>query len=215
MQFSELGYGDCGHCGTRNLQFKILWSVYLLRSVNNAQRSWATVGCPRCAGVTLLEFKATASDHTSPGTQVPGNATVSNIARRPVSAEGEHAIAHVPDEILEYFRNSRIVLTAGVPSAAAVELRRTLEAAAAHFDVKNGALVKQIQELISKGLVTKQFGEALTHVRKIGNVGAHHNDEKLSTDDVELAARFTELLLRNLFEVPGELANLQDDTSET
>lgn len=214
MNFEELAYGDCGYCHIREVQFSVMWSASALRSVNGQPRSWATLGCPRCGGVTLLEFTASSPQPVQPGQPVPGFAHISDLRRRPADKANEQAIAHVPDSISEYFHNSQVVLAAGVPSAAAVELRRTLEAAAAHFDAKGGTLVKQIEFLISRGLVTTQFGEALTHIRKIGNVGAHHTDEKLSSDDIALAARFTELLLRNLFEVPGELARLQDESNE-
>src|SRR6266487_2291542 len=65
-----------------------------------------------------------------------------------------------------------------------------------------------IQKLIDEGAVTRDFGDVLHYVRKLGNLGAHYTDEKLSHADVERALRFTVQLLRNLFEVPGELAQL-------
>lgn len=153
------------------------------------------------------ERKSEHSNHS-----VPMREEVTPLRRFPEEFEGKH-INHLPESISRYFRNAQIVLSAGVPSAAAVELRRTLEASAAHFGATGGALVKQIQKLIDDGLVTRQFGEAMTHVRKIGNVGAHATDEELSVRDIELASRFTEQLLRNLFEVPGELLGLREETA--
>ncbi len=137
---------------------------------------------------------------------------VTPLRRFPEEFEGKH-INHLPESISKYFRNAQIVLSAGVPSAASAELRRTLEASAAHFGATGGALVKQIQKLIDDGPVTRQFDEAMTHVRKIGNVGAHATDEEMTVRDTELASRFTVQLLRNLFEVPGELRSLKEDTT--
>ncbi|MET7323382.1 DUF4145 domain-containing protein [Streptomyces sp. NPDC005549] len=100
------------------------------------------------------------------------------------------------------------VLRVGVPDAAAVQLRRTLEAAAAHFSIKEKVLMKSIEKLISDGHVTQSFAPALHHIRAVGNVGAHASDEDVDQVTAEGALRFTTQLLRNLFEVPGELNEL-------
>ncbi|SFT12656.1 protein of unknown function [Streptomyces sp. ok210] len=97
------------------------------------------------------------------------------------------------------------VLSIGVPDAAVVQLRRTLEAAAAHFQIREKVLMRSIEKLISEGYVTKSFEPALHHIRAVGNVGAHASDERVNQETAERALRFTTQLLRNLFEVPGEL----------
>jgi len=89
-----------------------------------------------------------------------------------------------------------------------VQLRRTLEAAAAHFNVAERTLVKSIQKLIEAGLITKAFGDVLDHIRQVGNVGAHASDEKVDEETARRALRFTTQVLRNLFEVPAELKAL-------
>lgn len=66
-------------------------------------------------------------------------------------------------------------------------------------------LVKRIETLIDQGLVTKQFGEAMHRIRAVGNMGAHASDERVDEETAEQALNFTTQLLRNLFEVPGEL----------
>ena len=100
---------------------------------------------------------------------------------------------------------------AGVPDAAAVQLRRTLEAAAAHKGITDGPLYKRVQKLIEDGYVTKDFSGLLDHVRKIGNLGAHATDEHIDEAEIKRVMRFTTQVLRNLFEVPGELAQLRSE----
>ena len=68
--------------------------------------------------------------------------------------------------------------------------------------------------MIKQGLVTKDFGDVLTHVRKIGNLGAHYTDETLTEAEVQRGLRFTTQFLRNLFEVPGELAQLSAEVGD-
>jgi hypothetical protein len=114
-------------------------------------------------------------------------------------------VRYLPDDVAKFYADARRALDAGIPDAAAVELRKTLEAASAHFDVDEKTLVKSIQALIAKGLVTTQFGEVLDRVRKVGNVGAHASDETVDQATAEQVWRFTTQVLRNLFEIPGEL----------
>lgn len=207
MKFQELMYGDCPHCGYREIAFKFLWSLIDVPSNIGGSRAWATMACPRCGGVALLRM--TAENVVSKTGMIPPPTDVHTVVMFPSLRHERYQIEHLPEAVEEYFRNAMIVLAAGVPSAAAVELRRTLEAAAAHVGISNGRLVEQVQKLIDENLITRQFSGALDHVRKIGNAGAHHTDDRLSVEDVELAARFTEQLLRNLFEVPGELEKLK------
>jgi Domain of unknown function (DUF4145) len=70
--------------------------------------------------------------------------------------------------------------------------------------------VKSIETLIEEGLVTKQFGDALNHIRAVGNAGAHATDERVDDVKATQALGFTTQLLRNLFEVPGDLRLIAD-----
>lgn len=69
--------------------------------------------------------------------------------------------------------------------------------------------MKRIEELIERGLITQPFGEALDHVRQVGNVGAHAGEERVDEETARRALRFTTQVLRNLFEVPAELAKIE------
>jgi hypothetical protein len=115
-------------------------------------------------------------------------------------------ISDLPDDVESYFRDAVRVLQAGVPDAAAVQLRRTLEAAAEHFGIDSGTLGQRIKKLIDDGLITKQFGDVLGHIRKLGNLGAHATDERIDEPSARTALMFTTQVLRNLFEIPAELA---------
>ncbi|MFF8591862.1 DUF4145 domain-containing protein [Streptomyces sp. NPDC015220] len=121
----------------------------------------------------------------------------------------------MPEDVQQYFMDAIRVLSIGVPDAAAVQLRRTLEAAAAHFQIREKILMKSIEKLISEGHVTKSFGPVLHHIRAVGNVGAHASDERVDQETAERALRFTTQLLRNLFEVPGELQLLSEGSGSS
>lgn len=196
MGFSEeMAFRDCPWCGLRDAQMAVLKRNLAADAARGVRRTYSIVGCPRCAGVVTIE--------TNPA-NVPGSEERSVM---PTSAE--HAVpGHVPDDVRGFYLDAKRVLDVGVPDAAAVQLRRTLEAAAAHHGVTSGPLVRRIQTLISEGLITSGFAEAVDHVRQLGNIGAHASDERLTDEAVERAFRFTTQVLVNLFEIPAELAAL-------
>jgi hypothetical protein len=148
--------------------------------------------CPDCGKLTIIEHPTR-------------NNGYEEFRVHPESDDLRNSIKHLPGDVEQYYDDARRVLDAGVPDAAAVQLRRTLEAAAANFDVRERNLVSSIRKLIAEGFVTKQFGEALDHIREVGNLGAHATDQRVDEVTAQRVMSFTTLLLRNLFEVPGEL----------
>lgn len=144
----------------------------------------------------------------TPGQPIDTNSTVHEVRVLPKNDEVNQTVRHLPDDVAEFFTGAQRVLDAGVPGATAVQLRKTLEAAAAHKDVNEKTLYASVEKLIDSGFITRDFAQLLDHVRKIGNLGAHYTDEQIGEDEIQRAMRFTTQVLRNLFEVPGELSEL-------
>jgi hypothetical protein len=184
----------------------VVWSHAFMPRAAGGARSWAAWGCPRCAGIMLSELEIGGGQGAGP---IGGQVAVAETDSLPAGEHRQYAVEHLPEDVKAFFSDAQRVMDAGVPDAAAVQLRRTLEAAAAHKGVSGRALVASIQQLIKDGYVTKDFGAVLHHVRKIGNIGAHASDERVSDAELSRAMRFTTQVLRNLFEVPGELAILR------
>lgn len=188
-----LAFRDCPWCGLRDAHMRLLFQDAAVEPAAGRIRLWSVVACPRCAGAILLE--------TNGQNEVPPK--VKGVV--PEDDRIGRQVGYLPDDVARFYSDAQRVLDAGVPDGAAVQLRKTLEAAAAHVGVKEGTLVARIEKLIAQGLVTKQFGEVLDRVRKVGNVGAHASDETVDQSTAEQALRFTTQVLRNLFEIPGEL----------
>jgi len=192
----EFRYRDCPWCHAHTVQMNTIAGLVQAPTAKGEQRHWTLLGCPRCGGTVTLEVN-------NPNTNPP-----QELQAIPSARETE-AVQHLPEDVAKYYNDAITVLDAGVPDAAAVQLRRTLEAAANHFEVDPSPLVKAIQKLIEKGLITKQFGEVLGHIRQVGNIGAHASDEKVTEETARRALRFTTQVLRNLREIPAELASLE------
>lgn len=206
MGFDEwMAFRDCPWCGLTHGQFNLRSKNLVVSAPTNnlhPMRCYSLLTCPACGGAVVLETD------TAGGANVYGQLLA-------VSPEGDvfNAIEGLPDEVAIHYRDAVKVLRAGVPDAAAVQLRKTLEAAAAQYGITEKPLVRSIERLIEEGHVTKTFGDVLQHVRKVGNAGAHYNSERVDADSAAQALRFTTALLRNLFEVPHELAQLGSPTA--
>lgn len=190
----DMAFRDCPHCGLHDAQMNVLATNLESSAAGGAYTLWSVLACPRCTGGILLE-------NSVPGA---GDAILRVIPSGAVVDE----ISDLPDDVAAYYRAAVTVLQAGVPDAAAVQLRKTLEAAAAHHGIDRGNLVSRIRHLIAQGLITKDFGGVLDHVRQVGNVGAHAGEERVDDATARRALRFTTQVLRNLFEIPAELRRL-------
>lgn len=186
---------DCPWCYTKNIAMNQLGNTSNAETSKGILRQWTLTACPRCGGAVSVE------------TDYHSSRLIQTV---PAGGQHELDIKHLPEDVNTYYSNARIALQAGIPSSSAVELRRTLEAAAKHQGVQEKTLVKAVERLVELGLVTKSFESVLSHVRKIGNQGAHASDEQLSEAEVTSAMNFTTQILRNLFEVPEELKLIQN-----
>ncbi|MGW4344973.1 DUF4145 domain-containing protein [Streptomyces sp. NPDC004690] len=190
---------DCPWCGLTNTRLNTIAAQQEIRDKRGDAKYWTTLGCPSCGNAVLIRHSGPSARDDSAYDKVP----------RPRTADSE--VKHLPDDVERYYNDALRVLRVGVPDAAAVQLRRTLEAAAAHYEIKEKVLVKSIEKLIAEGHVTQSFAPVLHHIRAVGNVGAHASDEQVDQETAERALRFTTQLLRNLFEVPGELQELNQE----
>ncbi|RWW91429.1 DUF4145 domain-containing protein [Paenarthrobacter ureafaciens] len=205
MKVQEAYFRDCPWCGVKHAAMHPMWSRVGIRSANYAKRTWLVMACPRCAGVVSVEVEILVTNNHSDEQPVPNTWEVRELRAIPEGEHRQYQINHLPEDVEKFFVDALRVMEAGVPDAAAVQLRRTLEAAAAHKGASKRTLVQSVEQMIADGLVTRDFGDVLTHVRKLGNIGAHYSDETLSPQEVSRALSFTTQFLRNVFEVPGEL----------
>ncbi len=213
MKFGELSYRDCGYCHTVSVSMNLLYSNRHIRDARGAENAVAVYSCPRCGGVTLVKL-AMGAGTTWQGDPIIPSAEVVPLQVTPSSDDFGLSVKHLPPDVQRFFEDAQRGLMAGLPDAAAVALRKTLEAAAAKKGIDDGTLFARVKKLIAEGYITTDFGAVLDHVRKIGNLGAHYTDTPLDVAEVERSLRFTTQVLRNLFEVPGELAELNSATLE-
>lgn len=191
----------CGHCGLKRAQMARVHGPVEVQRSNGRARYFTFLVCPDCAGATVVE-------HTD------SNSVSKLVAVWPESPERALDVDHLPERVAKYYSSARRAIDAGIPDAAAVQLRRTLEAAAEEYDVTDRVLVRRIERLIAEGHVTKTFGDVLHLIRTVGNLGAHASDEDVDSETAHKMLTLTTQILRNLFEVPEELRLLKEPNGD-
>ena len=171
------------------------------RTAGGDVRHWMTSTCPNCAGPVVIEYAASHGDDR-----------VMTVVPEDVDSV---QIAHLPERVKKHFSAAEEMIRVQAPDMAAVAMRRTLEAACNASGADGRSLFERIRQLQEGGQITPDFSKAAHHVRRIGNIGAHDTDEDVDLGEAKLMFRFVTQLLRNLFEIPGELAALESDGSSS
>ena len=211
-KFAEVRFRDCGWCRTASVAMELQWSDRFILDAQQQRHYWAALSCPRCGNVTIVGMFG--HDDVDTGNRtLSDSAEITVIQVLPNGEDFGIVVKHLPADVATFFNDAQRVLIAGVPDAAAVQLRKTLEAAAAHKGIVERNLATAVTKLLTEGYITQDFKGLLTHIRQIGNAGAHATDIRLTGPEVERSLRFTTQVLRNLFEVPGELAELEAETT--
>jgi hypothetical protein len=210
-KFAETTYRNCGYCRTVSVAMAVEWSSRYVKDAAGVIHPQAAMSCPRCGRITLVNFELTSRTGDGKSTLNPADEVV-EVGSLPSSDDLGVNVKHLPDDIKQFFQTAQRALLAGIPDAAAVQLRKTLEAAAAAKGIQEKNLFGSVTKLLDGNYLTQDFSGVLDHVRRIGNIGAHYTDTVLTAAEVERSLRFTTQVLRNLFEVPGELEELRAES---
>ena len=190
---------DCPHCGTRSVAFTIRGEVDL------GDYYWDTFAtCGKCGRGIIATFEVLSGEP-------PTRAHLSNpriVPQRPHAG----APSGTPTPVENYFTQARESLHDGRPDAAGLMYRKTLEAALKDkFPDLNSTdnLKARINAAKEQNGITPDMADWAHQIRLGGNDAAHE-EEPFSREEADALDKFTELLLRYLFELPGMLQAARD-----
>jgi len=142
--------------------------------------------CPNCGRSTYIE----------PELQVPGPAFGDDID-------------YLNEHVHSLYNEARRSLSVNSFTASVLCCRKLLMNTSVSKGASEGeSFVYYIDFLLRNNYITPDIKDCIDHIRELGNQAAH--EIKLMTrQDAELLIRFTEHLLRHIFELPGRIKNLQ------
>lgn len=109
--------------------------------------------------------------------------------------------ADLPSDLASEFREAEIVASVGAWRAASAMMRSTLEKALKHSGYSKGSLKALIDEAAQDGAITAARSvRAHEDIRVLGNDVLHDDWRSISEEEFELAHRYTQRILEDLYD---------------
>ncbi len=208
---------DCPHCGSKQSAFQILNSIPA-HAAGDRSRGYFWDVFSRCGvchrGVVALWMLGTnvAFDHAfSQG---------SSVSRRMLAIYPLHNAGDIPDfipkNVENYYKQGMTNLRSNRDAAGAM-FRKCIDVGLREKfpDLDNRAqLTGRIEEAARRQKITSELSQWAHQVR-IDGANAAHRDDPFTTKEIERLQKFTELLLRYLFELPGMLEAAKGETPDS
>jgi hypothetical protein len=192
---------DCPHCPTDKVAFTLQWQQLVGDYVYNCAATCGACGNPICFLAAYAGGNST-DPMRLPGSIEPGFSILAVWPQRTASA----APAHTPDAVRRRYIEGEDAYKRHSWNAAVAMYRSALDIATKAVDgvPKNLTFFKRLQWLAEKQLITPEIRSWADHVRVEGNEALHDPDEFIE-DDARPLRFFTEMFLRYVFELPGEV----------
>lgn len=201
---------DCPHCLTARVAFSIPYSY----SRNAEQHEFGAIGV--CAGCHKpISFLASNRVNGLSPQQFSGNIepTMCVLDVWPCTIASE-APPHTPPAVAKRFVEGEDAYLRGSWNAAVAMYRSALDIATKAVDgIPRGTFYARLQWLHEHRLITPDMKDWADHVRVEGNDALHDPDE-FTEDDAKPLRLFSEMFLRYMFELPGEVAAFRGRTAE-
>ena len=157
-----------------------------LNSPYPAGSKWNMSYCPNCRGPVIIRQSGTKT-----------------IQYYPLSLP-EKSDKRIPEKIRRDFDEAKQCFSIEAYRASATMTRRALQNTCIDKGATKGAkLLKQINELALKGIITSDIKEWATVTRWIGNDAAHPDSPEVDVEEAESIIALTEQLLSVIFIAPA------------
>lgn len=201
---------DCPHCPATSVAFEIKFAE---RNHRQGGMAWNCLGmCGACsAPICFIATAAQSNNHAAPHTHsadIEGNWRVPVIwpARQPSGAP-----PHTPRAVASRFIQGENAYRRGDWNAAVAMYRSALDIAAKGMPgVEGKDFFQRLKWLHDNNKITPEIRSWADHVRVEGNEALHDPDE-FTENDAKPLRLFTEMFLRYVFELPGEVRTFRGE----
>lgn len=158
------------------------------------RRIWSLSRCPQCDRPTLEDYVW--SDEVSDPESVRPKQLY------PAPTDNRALPTAVQKQLTAALR-----VKALEPGLYAVAIRKMLEAVCHEEGAVGSTLSARISDLAERGRLPEVFGEMATHLRRLGNFGAHYSEAEVAADDVAIIEELADAVLEYLYRAPAKLAS--------
>lgn len=204
---------DCFYCGGKNQAMVCVFTQAIPQ-----QRHRAFFHCPGCNGPFAVLTTGPANNRNL-GPDQPG--LLEAIGVKVLEWHPDHpplgAPAHTPDDVAQRFIEGESNFREGRMISASAMFRSVLDIATKKVCDDNERaldLFSRIQSLAARHVITATMQDWAHQIRKSGN-DALHQEGVPTKADVEPLRLFTEMTLKYLFELPGEVTARRARAAQT
>ena len=101
------------------------------------------------------------------------------------------------------------------PSSCAVMVRKTLEAVCQHENAEGRVLADKLKNLANSGRIPQTLADVALHLKQLGNLGAHFDEDEVTEKDVPIILDFVELILEYLYVAPAKIEAVRKRLNRT
>src|SRR5260370_2055867 len=123
-------------------------------------------------------------------------------------------LTNLPEVIEKKYAEALKVSTIS-PSSCAVLVRKTLEAICRHEHASGRVLADKLKNLADSGRIPQTLANVALHLKQLGNLGAHFDEEEVTVKDVPVILDFVELLLEYLYVAPAKIEAVKKGLNRT
>jgi len=121
----------------------------------------------------------------------------------------DRARLDLPPLVAESYREAQVCTYTGAHIAAAVMVRRTLEAVTKSFDARATTLHAGLRAMREQGVISEELFRWGDHLRFLGNIGAHPRDgEVVDRSDATDAMQFLDAIIETIYVLRPRFAEL-------
>ena len=193
---------QCDHCGSR-ATFIIRAEYTDFRDADDNDRytekaftTWYIMQCQSCSRPTFAESSKIVNGDLNKIIVGPYTAILYPAERTP--------LANLPEAIEKKYEEALRVRNSS-PSSCAVLVRKTLEAVCKHENAQGRVLADKLKDLANSGRIPQTLADVALHLKQLGNLGAHFDEDEVTQDDVLIILDFVELLLEYLYVAPTKI----------
>lgn len=191
--------GDCPHCHVRSL-FTPVSNPHIV-VIGNQVFSNSMLQCQSCQRIILLvAFRV----------NVP-NALYLYQSHQPVFSDDGAVSELIPENIRNDFKEALRCKSVTALKATVTMCRRALQASCKGLGAQGRRLIDQIDDLGSKGQITRALKDMAHQIRSIGNDGAHPDDDGLNdvtSEDADDVVEFTKQYFDHIYVMPARMTQL-------
>jgi uncharacterized protein DUF4145 len=185
--------GECPHC-RRDAVFNIVSAPYW-ESEHGIVRIAAVMQCPGCLKLILGIVL-----------HIPRTPNYDYEAHYPLGKPNETVDPSVPQDVAEDFKEAIRCQWVQAYRACVVMCRRALQTSVLLLNAAGGTLIKQIEDLAAKGVITAPLKDFAHEIRLTGNAGAHSDGlTDVKEADAEAIVEFTREFFDHVYVMPAKL----------